>query len=221
MLYNSTAEVTRLGGYCIPVDKYLHSRGIHNYNIKDKLNFIQSYDNVKISLGVALLLGLVFLLLTQCLPKTMSWLTILLAAVGCIVLAGLLLWDKSPSLTVLGRWIPFIAIVLLLLAFGLILNLIWNIYSIKISGIFLEYSTRMVRQNCFMLAWILLFLLFSFGLLALTIFEYLAFSSRPEPILESDDIYWNAQPINFGIILVFIQFIWGLSFLRDTCKASL
>jgi hypothetical protein len=169
---------------------------------------------------VALLLGAVFLLLVQCLPKTMSWLTLLLAAIGCLVLAVLLLWDKSPSFKILGHWVTFAAVLLILLAIGLVLNVVWNSYSIKISGIFLEYTTRMVRQNWFLLAWILVFLLLSFGLLALCVFEYLAFSSRPEPILESDDIYWNALPVNFGTILVFIQFIWGLSFLRDSCNPS-
>lgn len=221
MLYDSKAEVNRLGGYCVPTDKYLYSKAIHHYNIKDKLNFIRSYDNVKISLGVALLLGTVFLALVQCMPKTMSWLVILLSAVGCLILAVLLFRDKSPSLLALGKWVPFLGLLLLLFAVGLIFNILWNRYTIKISGIFLDYSTRMLRQNWFLLAMVLLFLLLSFGLVALTIFEYLAFSSRPAPILEKDDIYWNAQPVNFGIILVLVQFIWGLSFLRDACTACL
>lgn len=183
MLYNSTAEVNRLGGYCIPTDKYLYSRALRNYNIKEKLDFIQSYDNVKISLGVALLMGVIFLVLVQCLPKTMSWLTIALAAVGCLVLAVVLLCDKSASLRAYHGWIVFISVLLLLLALGLVLNLLWNSYSVKVSGIFLDYSARMLRQNCFMLAWLLVFLLLSAALVALTIFEYLAFSSRPAPIL--------------------------------------
>jgi hypothetical protein len=167
---------------------------------------------------VALGLGIVYLLLAQCLPKTMSWLSIVLAAIGCVALVIVLLSDHSPSLAGYTGLVNFLLITLLMLAFGLVLNLIWNRYSIKVSGIFLDYASRMVRQNYFILWWVLVFLLFSFGLLALTIFQYLAFSSRGPPYLESDDIYWNVAPFNLGTILCLIEFLWGLSFLRDACN---
>lgn len=191
---------------------------MYSYNLKEKINFMKSYDTVKLSALIALLLGVLYMLLVQWTPRMMEWLVVVFAIGSCLALAILLFADASPSIAANKGWAVAIGVMLVVIGLGLVLNLIWLRYGIKVSGIFLEYSTRFLSHNKFMLWWIVVFLLMGFALVALTMFQALAFSSSATPVLDRDDVYWNGPGLTCGLVLVFVEFIWGISFLRDACN---
>lgn len=170
MIYNSSGQVNRLGGYCIPSDKHLHSVALQNYNLHDKINFLSSVDAIKISLLVAFLLGVVYFLMAQWLSHIISWLIVAMAALSCLILAALLYTDKSVSLAHASNFKTIFSVILVFIACALLINLFWNRYSLKVSWVFLEFSTRMVRQNWFLIKWLLLFFLLSILLVGITLF---------------------------------------------------
>lgn len=218
MLYSSHPEVNRLGGYCIPDDTNTYNKAMYNYNLKEKVNFMRAYDTVRMSVAIALGLGVLMMVFVQCWPRLLGWVVVILAVVAGVVLAVLMIVDNGPSLAGNKGLAVAIGVLLVILAVGLALNLFWLKYSIRISGIFLEYSTRFLSTNKFIYWWIPIFLLMSLGLVALTMFEALAFSSSVAPVLDHDDVYWNGPGVTFSVVLVFVQFVWGISFLRDACK---
>lgn len=55
------------------------------------------------------------------------------------------------------------------------------------------------------------------GMVALCLFEYLAISSMREPVKQEGDIYLHARGSNALIVMVFIQFVWAMQFLKDAC----
>jgi hypothetical protein len=67
------------------------------FNLHWKWNFLRSYDVIRITLLIALLAGVLFMLFVQFLPKIAVWASVGLTGVACIGLAAMLLLDNSPS----------------------------------------------------------------------------------------------------------------------------
>jgi hypothetical protein len=105
--------------------------------------------------------------------------------------------------------------------FTLILTLCYRRY-LRVSTVFLSYSTRFVTQNSSVLLYILLLLLFTTGLVALTVFELLAVWSASDPAFLKDRVFYVSQGKHaFTLsILILIQLYWGLAFLKELCKKS-
>ena len=88
---------------------------------------------------------------------------------------------------------------------------------IKLQGIFLEYARRFLLDWVMVYAYIPLFIFFMAGLIALFMFQHLAYSSRG--VSNSD--FWNfANPGVLGVFNI-LEFIWAFQFLRDACKNDL
>jgi hypothetical protein len=69
-----------------------------------------------------------------------------------------------------------------------------------------------------MLAYIALFLVLSFGLVVLCVWQFIAFGTLNPPYLSKGDLYFTSYQNVFLQVLNAIEFIWGIQFLRDACK---
>lgn len=67
-----------------------------------------------------------------------------------------------------------------------------------------------------MFYYIPVFILLAFLLLALTVFEFLAFWSIPDPVFNPNRPFYSVSGIGFVFLslLALLQFVWGLAFLR-------
>ena len=89
---------------------------------------------------------------------------------------------------------------------------------LKLIGLFLDYATHFLSSNCIVFVYIPVFIILTIGLIVLCTFQHLAFASHYEPIPVDNDVYLRSDPITVLEILNIIEFIWGLQFLKDTCK---
>ena len=108
----------------------------------------------------------------------------------------------------------------LFILFGIIFFAMLCIYRrrIKITGVFLDYASQFLALKPINLVFIPIFIILLAGLIILCLFEYLAFSSKAEPYSKEGDIYLQLTRNPILTILVIIQFIWGIQFLKDSCK---
>jgi hypothetical protein len=88
---------------------------------------------------------------------------------------------------------------------------------IKITGVFLSHAGKFISQKLINLIFIPIFIIFLVGLIVLCLFEYLAFTSNATPFKKDGEIYLQLNQNNFLTILVVIEFIWGIQFLKDSC----
>jgi hypothetical protein len=69
-----------------------------------------------------------------------------------------------------------------------------------------------------MLAYIALFTILSVGLVALVIWQYIAFGTSNPPYLKPGDLFFTSGQNLLLQFLNVIEFIWGIQFLRDSCN---
>ena len=89
------------------------------------------------------------------------------------------------------------------------------------AGILLHYAGKFLASRPINFIFIPIFLALTVGLIVLSMFEYLAFSSHSNPEQHENDIYLRLKENPVLTILVIIQFIWGMQFLKDTCKINI
>jgi hypothetical protein len=106
-----------------------------------------------------------------------------------------------------------------LIFFGVIFFVMIFFYKrrIKITGVFLSHAGKFISQKLINLIFIPIFIIFLVGLIVLCLFEYLAFTSNATPFKKDGEIYLQLNQNNFLTILVVIEFIWGIQFLKDSC----
>ena len=66
-----------------------------------------------------------------------------------------------------------------------------------------------------------MYLVFSFGLVVLCIWQYIAFGTISQPEYTKGDLYYHSDQNYFWQVLNIIEFIWGIQFLRDSGKTVL
>ena len=110
-------------------------------------------------------------------------------------------------------WKIVIAIICFLLAILCLCMMFFYKTELQLQGIFLEYAKRFLLDWIAVYAYIPLFVLFMAGLVALFMFQHLAYSSKG--VANSD--FWNfANPGVLGVFNI-LEFIWAFQFLRDAC----
>ena len=87
---------------------------------------------------------------------------------------------------------------------------------IKLVSLFLDWSTKWSKSNLLFMIWIPIFIILSLGLIALILFQHLAFISNSNPHKYPSDIYLKLKPSFIWQLLNIIEFIWGLQFLKDS-----
>jgi hypothetical protein len=185
--------------------------------MSSRQGFVNAWDTIWFSFWLSLGLGLLWFLFVQFASRFANYTAIIL---GGIVLAtlGLILFTYRVN----HHHGLKIFIALLALISGLVLLLCAWLYKIhnRMNAVVLYHSTRLIASNSAMLIYIPVFLLLAFGLVVLTTFELLAFWSIPTPQFTPEKPFYSASGVGYVFLsaLVFIQFYWGLVFLKEFCK---
>lgn len=171
-----------MGGYCAPNSESARDKLVQNLNLQSKWDFLNTYDVIRMSLAVALLIGIIWMSLVQCMPKYMAVAAILLGSITLIAAGILLIVDNPPrGWESVGAWRYVIAAFLLI--FGIIFFAMLCLFKrrIKITGVFLSYASKFLAQKPINFIFIPIFIALLLGLIVLCLFQYLAFSSNAEP----------------------------------------
>lgn len=187
--------------------------------MQHRATFVEAYDLIALSLFAMLTLGAVYLLLVQLCPGVTHYAAIVLGGAASIALGVMLFLNKSPQYENLkllryGLIGFFIAAGL----FALLMVLMYRRY-LRVSAVFLKYSTTFISQAPGVLIYVLLLLAFTVGLVALTLFELLAIWAADAPAFHAERIFYvsHGKYAVFLTVLVFIQLYWGLAFLKELC----
>lgn len=86
------------------------------------------------------------------------------------------------------------------------------------ASIFLTHSNNFLKDKPILFAYIPLFILFSFGLFVLCVWQFIAFGSIGDPTWQSSQVYKKIAQNYFLQVLNFIEFVWGIQFVRDSCN---
>ncbi len=116
-------------------------------------------------------------------------------------------------------WKIIIGIVLLFMGLLAILSIAIsrNRQEIFICSRLFEIAAQIVKEKPLVLGYVFLWWIFQVGLIALTSFEMLSAWSIGPLNFSPEYPFWEVGAFisNFLSVLIFIQFIWGLSFLKE------
>lgn len=123
-------------------------------------------------------------------PKIMTYLAFVLCAL-VVLIAGILLIVQPVKLLAFhgNGWNIFIGIVLIILAIIMVLFLFCLRQEIELASIFLHYSNVFLKDKPILFAFIPLFMLFSFGLFVLCVWQYVAYGSINTPTWQKSHVY--------------------------------
>lgn len=118
-------------------------------------------------------------------------------------------WDNNVALKILAAIICFILFIILVVMIAMYYN------EVKFQGLFLQYSVRFLNENPLIFLYIPVFIILTFGLVVLILWQNAAF--RSSSVDNTDKNLFYRLGCNFWSILNVFEFIWGLQFLRDAC----
>lgn len=151
--------------------------------------------------------------LTHCLPRYMPLISFV---VGVLLLLFFAIFSFATTTVsaILGTWTIYFAILLIILALILVVMLCLYSNEIKFQGYMLEYAVKFLNQNPHSFVYIPVFILFHIGLVALILWQHSCFSSY----YMGSGNFWKFTSSGIFDILNILEYIWGLQFLRDSCK---
>jgi hypothetical protein len=216
--YPNTPVSNRLGSFCLPTDPTLRSQLLASAGLSSKFNNIKALDYLLVGVGISFGLSIIWLLLVQFLPKAMFWVALLLAAVMLFIAMLVFLIGAGSTLVDGQGWAIIIGIVCLVLLVAVVLYAFLNRKQIYLAGCFLEVASESLKEHLSTLIWVPIFIALSFLFGWLLVFEYIAFASAGTPYLSSTGaIYYYNSNNWFGVLVLVVQGLWGLSFFRDSC----
>lgn len=174
---------------------------------------------VKWSLGLALLLGIVYFISIQFIPNFVVWVGMIFGGIGLILLGGILFVDDSYSLITYHPSIKTIAVVLTLCGILLLGFTWWSNHQIKVCSVFVDSATIFLRNSFSTILYIPLFIIITFAFIALIIFQYLSYSASKDVYVNPGDIYWNGSNLTLWNFLNGVELLWGIFILRDSCNS--
>jgi hypothetical protein len=135
-----------------------------------------------IAMLIGLCVGLIYLVLFMIVPKIMVIMAFILAFCALIAAAIILLVQPIKLLSSTGNtWNIIIGIALIIVAVSILIFYFCYQREIKLSSIFMYYANQFLKENFALFAYIPLFLVFSFGLVVLCIWQYVAFGTISTP----------------------------------------
>ena len=158
------------------------------------------------------------MILVQCFPKFMNTFSVFAGMViSFVLLVCFLTYSNSTAKAPL--------IILFLIVFVILLvNYIKSRKAFEIQGVFLEAATKMLKDSkTVVFFYIPLFLAFTFlfGLMLILEFKSLVGGGKLDFNAE-ESLFWEFEDNNsFLVFLLFLQMIWGVSFLKEACNHSL
>jgi uncharacterized membrane protein len=166
-------------------------------------------------LGIAIGLSVLFTVVVHFLPRQIIWVTVIGSLVVLLGLAVMLYAYKTTNNT------KIIISVLLALLWVVIAVSIWMYRKqITLSGIFLDEGTKFTANKPASAFYILLFLALSLGFFFMLIYEYSGLVSMGTPSFSQDALYYevNKRGLWATWIVLGVQLIWGIFFLKEACK---
>ena len=183
----------------------------------EKWGFLNYYDIIRISLVFSLLVGIVWMSFVQCIPRKIS-IAVMLVASNLLIAFGILLIIDNNAGWNQTAWRIITAVVLIIFGIFFLAMVILYRRRIKIVGVLLHYASNFLGSQPANFLYIPVFLILSVGLLVLCLFQYLCFSSKNEPVISEGDIFLHLKRNVPLTILTIIELVWGMQFLKDTCK---
>lgn len=116
-------------------------------------------------------------------------------------------------------WPIIIGVVLILVAIALVIFLFCYKQEIELGAIFLSEANQFLKDRPILFVYIPIFIILSFGLVVLCVWQFIAIGSANTPHWNSSQVY---KQINYSVILMVlnvIEFIWGIQFVRDSCNS--
>ena len=188
----------------------------------DRYQSLANFDSIKLSLLLAVGAGILFLLLVQCAPTLMVYLSVTLGGLSFVALGVLLTIFGSGQYDNLR--IARIIIGALFIMFGIILVLALCLLKkdLKLCALFLKYAGLFIRNNYSVLLTIPVFLLFTASILALFLFQLLAFWSCSEmQFSPSTPFYQPSRQVAIILtVLDFAELYCALSFVKEASKTT-
>jgi hypothetical protein len=178
--------------------------------------FFNSFKVLLICLGVAIGLSILFTILVHCWARPMMWITIISSMVVLLVLAVLLFFYKTSNAS------KIIISIFLALLFIIILASIW-LYrkQVGVSAIFLDEGTKFTANKPSTIFYIFLFFALTLGFFSMILLEYKGLISVGAPSFDSSELYYkvNTHGMWATWVVLGIQLVWGLFFLKEACKS--
>lgn len=178
---------------------------------------MNSIDVIQLCLLFAVAMSVIYLAVVQCCAKTITRgivffaLIILLALAICLFIYP----TEHPAKMPIG-------IIIAALFLLLICSYIEHRREIDMFGIFMEHSTKVLRDDrCCVFTYILLFWVCTFGFLILLIWEFKCYWGGGKITFDKEkSVFWEFEGAGSTILtaLLGIQAYWGLSFLKEACK---
>lgn len=107
-----------------------------------------------------------------------------------------------------------IAVICFLLAIMVLVIMCMYKNERKFQAIFLDYARTFLNENPTVFAYIPIYLIFTLGLVALIVWQHCCFTSK----YAISKNFFNFNNVGILEVLNVLEFIWGLQFLKDSCK---
>jgi hypothetical protein len=170
-----------------------------------------------LSMILSISISVLYVVLVQCFPKAMN---IAVPILSLLVILALAICMFTYYADASGK-IP-IAIILLVAFIIIALGLFRNRNSVRMNGVWMTKATQMLRSaKCGAFLYIPLFIGFLIGFIFLIILEFRAFWTGSSLYFDREkSIFWefHATAPTILCVLLILQSIWGLSFLKEACK---
>ena len=163
-------------------------------------------------------MGLIYLALVMIFPRVMVPLVFFLAFVTLLAAGIVMLVQPIKLLERTGSvWNIVIGVLLIITALAVVIFYFCHRREISLAGIFMYYANVFLKENFSLFLYIPLFLIWSFGLVVLCVWQYVAFGTMSSPTWTAGDVYKRSYQNVFLQVLNLIEFIWGIQFIRDSC----
>ena len=217
--YDSVEVINALGGFCDPRDEDAKQKLWENHILADKASLLGGYDSILISLAIGVCVGIIYLIAMVSLPRMMTYTVFILAFASLLTAAIILIAQPIKLLsTQTNTWNIILGIFLIMVAVCLLIFFFCYQQEIELGSIFMFYANVFLKENIIIFAYIPLYMVLSFGLVVLCVWQFIAFGSYNGPHINPGDLYYSSGQSMFLQVLNAIEFIWGLQFLRDSCN---
>jgi hypothetical protein len=95
-IYDTHSDTNRLGGFCLPTSKTVRDNLIEKMNLSDKWKFLNFFDIIKLSLLLAVFVGVIHLCVTHCVPNLVVWISPLLCSLLFFIMSFTILSSSLP-----------------------------------------------------------------------------------------------------------------------------
>lgn len=179
-----------MGGICDPIDESIRDTFWKNAQLNNKLSRVHGWEVSLIALVIGACVGLLYMVIFIIIPKVMTSAVFVLSALTLLVAGILLIIQPLKLLAFDGNaWNIIIGVVLIILAIIQLVFLFCQSREIELASIFMFYANIFLKENWVLFLYIPLFMVCSFGLVVLCVWQFIAFGSIGEPTWQQSNAY--------------------------------